>query len=209
MMFSVRSTLVTGILLFITDPAARAQVDRFPYPHNHTYTHGIAPSNFTQTHKNADLEAMWKAWRKAYLTDEGAALGELRVSKNKAKGESISEGIGYGMLISVYMANPRNTGKAHFDSLYHYYKRHEKIMDGTHYGLMAWRVGPMNKILGNYVAPDGDIDAAFSIIHHFPGRDGVRLHDEFLSHRELLPAVRESQRRRPLEPGDRVILQDV
>ncbi len=156
--------VLTLIILFASRPSAGAESDRFPYPHNHTYAHGITPTNFSQAQKNADLEAMWKAWRKAYLTHRGAGKDELRVSKNGAKGESISEGIGYGMLISVYMANPANSGKADFDSLYRYYKRHEKVMDGTRYGLMAWRVGHKNEILDNYVAPDGDIDAAFSLL---------------------------------------------
>jgi len=158
------SAIFTFAVLFGSPLSADAEGDRFPYPHNHTYAHGIVPTNFSQAQKNADLEAMWKAWRKTYLTDRGAGKGELRVSKNGAKGESISEGIGYGMLISVYMANPANSGKADFDALYQYYKRHEKVMNGTRYGLMAWRVGHKNQILDNWVAPDGDIDAAFSLL---------------------------------------------
>lgn len=158
------SILLTFSALLLPHPSVLAEGDRFPYPHNHTYAHGIVPTNFTQAQKNADLESMWQAWRKTYLTDRGAGNGELRVSKNGAKGDSISEGIGYGMLISVYMANPGNSGKADFDSLYRYYKHHEKVMDGTRYGLMAWRVGHKNKILDNWVAPDGDIDAAFSLL---------------------------------------------
>ncbi len=155
---------LTLFVLFASRPSAGAEADRFPYPHNHTYANGIVPTNFNQAQKNADLEAMWKAWRKAYLTGRGADKEELRVSKGGARGESISEGIGYGMLISVYMANPANSGKTDFDSLYRYYKRHEKVMDGTRYGLMAWRVGHKNEIIDNWVAPDGDIDAAFSLL---------------------------------------------
>ncbi len=163
-MSNIISAVIAFSVVSVSLPIVSAEGDRFPYPHNYTYVHGIVPTNFTQAQKNADLETMWKAWRKAYLTHRGAGKGELRVSKNGAKGESISEGIGYGMLISVYMANPGNSGKADFDSLYQYYKRHEKIMNGTRYGLMAWRVGPKNEIIDNWVAPDGDIDAAFSLL---------------------------------------------
>lgn len=138
--------------------------DQHPFPHNHHYAHGIRPSQFDQETMNADLETMWQAWRKAYLTAEGAGPGELRVSKDGANGETISEGTGYGLLISVYMANPNNTGKADFDALYRYYLRHEKVMKGVRYGLMAWRVSSDNRISDNWVAPDGDIDAAFALL---------------------------------------------
>jgi endo-1,4-beta-D-glucanase Y len=156
--------ILTFAFLWVSHQSAGAQGDRFPYPHNHTYAHGIVPTNFSQAQKNADLEAMWKAWRKTYLTDRGAGKDELRVSMNGTKDESVSEGIGYGMLISVYLANPANSGKADFDALYRYYKRHEKVMNGTRYGLMAWQISHKNEIIGNWVAPDGDIDAAFSLL---------------------------------------------
>ena len=146
-----------------TTPAP-ADSDRHPFPHNVTYAHGIRPKGFSQKQMNADLTAMWQAWRKTYLLSAGAAPGELRVSLGGPKGFAISEGMGYGMLISVYLAAPGNTGKADFDALYRYYKRHEKVAKGINYGLMAWRVGPDNKIADNWVAPDGDIDVAFALL---------------------------------------------
>lgn len=157
------SLLACSMLLSITGRAANNS-DRHPYPHDHTNAYGIRPSQFSQTQMNADLEAMWLAWRKTYLVAEGAAPGELRVTMGGPKGYAISEGTGYGLLISVYMANPANTGKADFDAIYRYYRRHEKVMNGVRYGLMAWRVGPDNKIADNWVAPDGDIDAAFALL---------------------------------------------
>jgi len=144
--------------------AAPSETDRHPFPHNVTYAHGIAPQKVSQAEKNTDLETMWQAWRRTYLLQEGAAPGELRVTTGGPRGFAISEGIGFGMLISVYMANPANTGRADFDALARYYLRHEKVADGVRYGLMAWRISPDNKIADNWVAPDGDIDAAFAFL---------------------------------------------
>lgn len=159
---SILASALCGIIFISVRPVSAG--DNHPFPHNVQYAHGIAPTNFSQAQKNTDVEAMWQAWRKTYLIAEGAGPGELRVTMGGARGVAISEGTGYGMLISAYMANPTNSGKADFDSIYRYYKRHEKVMGGTNYGLMAWRVGPDNKIADNWVAPDGDMDAAFALL---------------------------------------------
>ncbi|MBC8011645.1 MAG: hypothetical protein H7067_16290, partial [Burkholderiales bacterium] len=60
--------------------AATSAADLHPFPHDHTYAHGIRPSAFSQAQMNADLVTMWQAWRKTDLLSEGAAPGELRVT---------------------------------------------------------------------------------------------------------------------------------
>lgn len=151
-------------LLAAPSASAPPAKDAHPFPLDVTYAHGIVPSRVSQSDKNADLLKMWQAWRDTYLIQEGAAPGELRVTMGGARGTSISEGIGFGMLISVHVAAPGNSGKADFDALYRYYARHEKVMNSVRYGLMAWRIGANNQILDNWVAPDGDMDAAYALL---------------------------------------------
>ncbi|WP_181373288.1 glycosyl hydrolase family 8 [Massilia glaciei] len=81
----------------------------------------------------------------------------MRVVTNS--NESISEGIGFGMLITVYMADSA-VGKADFDGLLRYYRSKEK----TPKALMNWRISAAGAIIDGYVAPDGDIDAAYALL---------------------------------------------
>jgi endo-1,4-beta-D-glucanase Y len=117
---------------------------------------------------DADLQKMWQAWRNTYLVSRGAGTNGLRVTTAEAADYSISEETGYGLLISAYMANGANTGKSDFDAIYRYYKAKEKVVVSgsttTRYGLMAWRVNADGTIQDNYVAPDGDIDAAYALL---------------------------------------------
>jgi endo-1,4-beta-D-glucanase Y len=149
------------VLAFLS--SARAEGEKMPFPHGVTYPFGIKPTNHTQAEMNADTLQMWQAWRAKYVVSEGAG-GNLRVTKYGPKGTTVSEGIGYGMLISVYIARPDNSGRSDFDALYRYYLDKVKIKDGINYGLMAGLVGGDGVILDNWVAPDGDIDAAFALL---------------------------------------------
>jgi endo-1,4-beta-D-glucanase Y len=66
----------------------------------------------------------------------------------------VSEGIAYGMLLSVY-ANDQNT----FDNLWKY----EQLFPDNH-GLMNWYIGPDGTVQGTGAATDADEDMAFALI---------------------------------------------
>jgi endo-1,4-beta-D-glucanase Y len=66
--------------------------------------------------------------------------------------DTVSEGIGYGMLLAAYL-DDRPT----FDSLWSYAKLY---LDGN--GLMHWRIGPDGSIWGHNAAADGDEDMALA-----------------------------------------------
>ncbi|MGN6827038.1 glycosyl hydrolase family 8 [Paucibacter sp. M5-1] len=134
----------------------------FPYGVN--YPNGIRPSNFSQAQQNADVLAMWQAWRSFYLTSNGAGTNGIRVYKPAENGESVSEGIGFGMLISVFMAATGNSGKSDLDGLFRYYRSKPQLLNGNGIGLMAWRIAADGSVIDNYVAPDGDIDAAYALL---------------------------------------------
>jgi len=112
---------------------------------------------------NADLLSMWQAWRNSYLVNDLTDPTLKRVA-SEGGATTLSEGMGYGMLISVFMANTSNTGKTDFDALLRYYRKYQKVVGSTQYGLMAWRISANGSILDNYVAPDGDLDAAYALL---------------------------------------------
>jgi endo-1,4-beta-D-glucanase Y len=72
----------------------------------------------------------------------------------------VSEGIGYGMLIMVYMDNATNNTQAKFDKLWQCYQNN---LDGN--GMMNWKISGFSGIYGDGQngATDGDIDVAFAL----------------------------------------------
>ncbi len=67
---------------------------------------------------------------------------------------SNSEGISYGMLISVYLDDQPT-----FDALWQYARLHR----GAN-GLMDWEIGPDGTVIGSGAASDGDEDMAFALV---------------------------------------------
>jgi Glycosyl hydrolases family 8 len=83
---------------------------------------GTLPTNITQ----AEALAAYNVFKSAYLENCGS---NIRVKWDDVS-KTVSEGIGYGMLLAVY-AND----KASFDGLYNYYK---SFLNDD--GLMHWQI---------------------------------------------------------------------
>jgi endo-1,4-beta-D-glucanase Y len=104
----------------------------------------------------ADAAAAYSKWKTDLLVSE--ANGRFRVRRPNSNGavvnSTVSEGIAYGMLLSVY-ANDQPT----FDGLWLYSQDH---LDANK--LMNWYIGPDGATLGSGAASDGDEDMAFALI---------------------------------------------
>ena len=106
----------------------------------------------------ADAMAAYNKWKTDLVTSDGAK-GYLRVLRPNSSGavmnSSNSEGIAYGMLLSVY-ANDQST----FDKLWMY---SQQFLDS--HGLMNWYIAPDgNSVLGTNAATDADEDMAFALL---------------------------------------------
>jgi len=100
----------------------------------------------------------YQAFKDATVTSEGAG-GFLRVKKPDSGtviGSTVSEGIGYGMILAAYFGD-----QAVFDGLWRYEQSH---LDAN--GLMDWEIGPDNQVTpgGSGGATDGDIDMAWALV---------------------------------------------
>lgn len=126
---------------------------RFPFPQSFTSPHCQAPSNASAT----DVRAAYEHWKTTLLTAEGAG-GFLRVRRPNSKGavvnSTVSEGIAYGMLLSVYLDDQPT-----FDALWQYSQLHLNAR-----GLMDWYIGPDGAVLGSGGATDSDEDIAFALV---------------------------------------------
>lgn len=123
---------------------------KFPFPQNSTYLFGIKPSNATSDQVQS-----------AYLTfmtyyEENGNLARIRWDDPTF---TVSEGIGYGMLIMVYMDNAQNQTQAKFDKLWNYY---QKWPDGS--GLMHWKIKGFDNVDQSNAATDADLDVALALL---------------------------------------------
>jgi endo-1,4-beta-D-glucanase Y len=128
----------------------------FPFPQNRQ----SARCTYPVAYDNAAVRAAYDQWKKDTVTASGAN-GFLRVQRPNDQGlaaqSTVSEGIGYGMLIAVYMND-----QTLFDNLWKY-ERH--WIDGA--GLMNWYVLADGSGLGpngGGGATDADEDMAFALV---------------------------------------------
>ncbi|HVT10119.1 MAG TPA: glycosyl hydrolase family 8, partial [Polyangia bacterium] len=108
--------------------------------------------------KLADAQAAYDKWMTDLVTSDGAG-GFLRVKRPNSSGaevnSTVSEGIGYAMLLAVY-ANDQTS----FDK---FWKYANLWLDSN--GLMNWYINAAGtQVLGTGAASDGDEDMAFALV---------------------------------------------
>jgi endo-1,4-beta-D-glucanase Y len=90
-----------------------------------------------------------------YYADCTGAATQGRIANGQRNNNTVSEGIGYGMLMAV-----GNDDHSHFDKLWAYYKAH---LDKN--GLMNWSINACDSgDNGAYAATDADEDVAMALI---------------------------------------------
>jgi endo-1,4-beta-D-glucanase Y len=126
----------------------------FPFPQNRQSPRCAYPA-----YSNSDVKAAFDWWKKEMVTSEGAG-GHMRVRRMPTDtgldaGSTVSEGIGYGMLIAVYMND-----QPLFDELWKY---EQQWLSNN--GLMDWYIDAAgSKRLGTGGASDADEDMAFALL---------------------------------------------
>ena len=128
----------------------------FPFPMNengYTYPYGISASKPS----NTTIQSKFQAWENAMYTENSShTLARIKYDDGSY---TVSEGIAYGMLIYVYMANSTNTQcRDHFDKLYAYYQEF-----ANYHGFMNWKVRDFSSVTGSGGATDADLDVALAL----------------------------------------------
>lgn len=145
--------------LMMHGPAAKQTGMNFPFPQNRQSSRCTYPVNYC----NDDVMAAYNQWKADTVTNSGAPAGRRVRRPNEPgleKDSTVSEGIGYGMLIAVYMND-----QSLFDDLWLY---EQKFVDGNT-GLMNWYIKPDGSGLeanpsGVGPATDADEDMAFALL---------------------------------------------
>jgi endo-1,4-beta-D-glucanase Y len=130
-------------------PSAPAGGANFPFPQHRASSYCIYPPTCT----DADMMAGWTAYKASLIVPDGSD-GSLRVQRPSDGNDTVSEGISYGMLFSVYMND-----KATFDAIWKYEQKHLNS-----HGLMHWHINSSGTIAGMNSATDADEDMAFALV---------------------------------------------
>ena len=125
-----------------------------PFPQNGGYAHGFVPSNISAK----DALSSYTAWKAKYLKND-CGDGYYRVEFGSPRGTTVSEGQGYGMVLTVYFGD-----KTQFDGLWKFARKNTR----PDLGLMGWKVncGGFDKYEGGGggTATDGDTDIGFALV---------------------------------------------
>jgi endo-1,4-beta-D-glucanase Y len=138
-----------------------AQVALRPFPQHCRYTAGtIKPNHLNQRQLDKQVTSFYDQWKRRYIKP-GCNKGQFYVWFEKPGKECVSEGQGYGMVITALMAGFDKQAKNIYDGLYLYYKAHPAK---TSPYLMAWAQVKNCKNLDRSTATDGDMDIAYSLL---------------------------------------------
>jgi endo-1,4-beta-D-glucanase Y len=141
-------------------PTPPANGTSFPFPQNRQGSNCNYPSRYL----NSDVQAAYAKWKSDTVTSSGAPAGTMRVQRlssdqGAAPYTTVSEGIGYGMLLAVYMGD-----QTLFDQVWMY---EQQFLDAN--GLMNWNIDANGDSVsegdpGYGAATDADEDMAFALV---------------------------------------------
>lgn len=163
----IRSLLVIAAV-FGASSLFAAGTPKFPFPQNYKYPYGTMPSTFF----NAQTKAMYEKSfiGKYYVESTDKTMARVKfIQDNELESTTVSEGIGYGMLITVYMAGCDATQP---DREYNMFKRlwkYYQFNSNTH-KIMNWKVDDFTgKVVGGLPensngATDAELDVAQALL---------------------------------------------
>ena len=107
----------------------------------------------TVANASSTTQSVYSSWKNSFVVSAG---GGLRVQRPENQNDTVSEGMGYGMLAAVYMGD-----QSTFDGLWTFTKSH---LDS--YGLMNWHLNADGSTAsgGSNSATDADEDIAFALL---------------------------------------------
>ncbi len=138
-----------------------AQTPSKPFPQHIQYYKGcIKPNHVSQEQLDKRTIDFYNQWKHRYIKtachpNEKYVWFELKGNK-----QCVSEGQGYGMMITALMAGVDPTARETFDNLYHYCQSHQS----NHPYLLAWAQDKNCKNLDKSSASDGDMDIAYALL---------------------------------------------
>ncbi len=148
------------LVLINLTTASFAQTINYPFPQHRVYAcQSIKPNQLSQKNLDELTFNFYRQWKNRYIKT-GCKPGSFYVwFEGKGKKQCVSEGQGYGMVITVLMAGADETAKGTYDGLFSFFKDHR-----NRHGLMAWAQDSNCNSIDASSATDGDMDIAYSLL---------------------------------------------
>ena len=134
----------------------------FPQAGNVPYF-GIKPNNISQQEMNSAVTNFYFNWINKYLLDSVRFAGDYKI-KHDNDNSTVSEAMGYGMLLTVYMAGADTNAQKYFDGLNRFRKHFPSSINPN---FMEWIVYSNEFTRGDDCATDGDVDIATALLLAF------------------------------------------
>lgn len=145
---------MSNLIGLITLPCVLAAAPQYPFPQSVSYAFGTMPSSLDA----ATVQKAYDDFMERFYEESG---DKARIKWDNAA-QTVSEGIGYGMLITVYMDNAQNNTQAKFDKLWRYYNSFLNAQ-----GLMNWKIDGFNGVAGQNAATDAEVDVAVALMEAY------------------------------------------
>jgi len=126
----------------------------FPYPQEKNYGNGTI--NTTAANASANLKSKFTSFISThYEENQNKTLGRIKFDNTA---QTVSEGIGYGMIMMVYFSDNSRSYKDEFDRLWAYYNN---FLNQNN--LMNWKINGFNNTAEYNAATDAEFDVAFAL----------------------------------------------
>lgn len=166
-----------------------------PFPQHVALAAGtLLPSHRSRAQLDDDVRVLYGAWKSRYLVQAGTEADghpRFRVLFSRSPNDrTVSEGMGYGMILAALMAGHDPDAEILFDGLWEFARDHRSVIDPR---LMDWSVPADERPdrAGDDSAFDGDADMALALLLA-AGQWGAGRFDYAGEARAVIAGIRES-----------------
>jgi endo-1,4-beta-D-glucanase Y len=154
--------VLTLFWVMVLLPGSYAQGPFKPFPQHSRYLPAsIKPNNIPQPQLDNAVRLFNDQWKARYIKVVPGKAESYVWFEGKDGKQCVSEGQGYGMIITVLLAGYDPSAHKIFDNLLRYCRTHPAARSKY---LMAWAQTTNGKDVDRTTATDGDMDIAFSLL---------------------------------------------
>ena len=168
--------IIGTLFLIVIHTSIFADTCNLPFPQAQDYPYGLRPNNYTQAQMNQHVQDWFDKWKAKYVANYLTTANGMNNSwmemdwyrivrwetgSSDGPNDTVSEGIGYGMVVMVYMSSATNNTQDIFDGLYKFYQAYNSPHNPD---LMDWKVRQNGSSIGQGAATDADVDVAFALM---------------------------------------------
>jgi endoglucanase len=148
-------------LVGLVAASSRGAEVAYPFPQaGKSPTFGLHLKSLTSAQASSAVRIYYFYWKSHYLSPSTKVAGDYKVDFDHT-GTTVSEAMGYGMLITAYMAGADTNARTCFDGLNRFRKRYPSCINPA---LMCWKI-PTNEVaVRDDCATDGDLDMALALL---------------------------------------------